>query len=66
MFHFNSTEELKKFICSEVIETSEVAHILGCSRQYIDQLVKEQKLIPIKILNRNKLFYKPDILARKK
>ncbi len=65
MFHFNNTEELKKFICSEVIETTEAAHILGCSRQYIDQLVKEQKLIPVKILNRNKLFYKPDILARK-
>ena len=65
MFHFNNTEELKKFICSEFIETTEAAHILGCSRQYIDQLVKEQKLIPVKILNRNKLFYKPDILARK-
>ena len=66
MFHFQNYVALKDFICSEIVETTEAANILGCSRQYIDQLVKEQQLIPIKILNRNKLFYKPHVLARKK
>ena len=59
---FNNTNELKMYIAKEVIETKEVADILGCSRQYVNKLVKEQKIIPIKILNKNKLFYKPDIL----
>lgn len=59
---FNNTYELKMYIAKEVIETKEVADILGCSRQYVNKLVKEQKIIPIKILNKNKLFYKPDIL----
>ncbi len=62
IIEFNNIDDLKDFISNEIIESKEVADILGCSRQYIDQLVKEQKIIPVKILNKNRLFYRPDIL----
>lgn len=66
MYTFKNDGDLKKFIADEVIETKDAADILGCSRQYIDQLVKQEKLVPIKFLNKNKLFLKKDILARVK
>lgn len=66
MYNFSSSEELKKFIVSEVINTSEAAAILNCSRQNIDDLVKRNKLIPIKTYPRDKLFFKADVAARVK
>ncbi len=66
MFHFKNYEELKMFVNEQIIETKEVAQILGCSRQYVDQLIKENKIVPIKVLNKNRLFYKPDVLKLKK
>ncbi len=41
------------------------SYILGCSRQYLNKLVKEGKITPIKETTRDKLFYKQDILTRK-
>jgi hypothetical protein len=64
MYNFKNDEELKSFIASGVINTSEAASILNCSRQNIDDLVRRNKLIPIKIYPRDKLFLKSDVLAR--
>lgn len=66
MYTFNSREELAAFIVSEVINTSEAREILGCSRQNIDDLIKRGKLIPIRILAKDKWFFKSDVLSRKK
>ena len=66
MFDLENKQELINFISENVIGTAEASEILGCSRQYIDQLVKQGKLIPIKQLSNNKLFLKSDINARKK
>lgn len=66
MYNFDSDEILKSFIASEVINTSEAASILNCSRQNIDDLVRRGKLVPIKIYPRDKLFFKPDVEARVK
>jgi len=66
LFDLENKQELINFISENVIGTAEASEILGCSRQYIDQLVKQGKLIPIKQLSNNKLFLKSDINARKK
>lgn len=66
MYHFDTEEELFDFLQDNIISTMEAAEILGCSRQYIDQLVKENKLVPVKIYPRNKIFLKSTVLARKK
>ncbi len=64
MYNFKTENELKNFISNNIISTSEAAEILNCSRQYINQLVKENKLIPVKKINYITLFLKSDIEAR--
>lgn len=64
MYNFTSDEELKQFIADNIISTGEAAEILGCSRQYVNQLIKENKLNPIKKINYITLFLKSDIEAR--
>ncbi|MBS4869324.1 MAG: helix-turn-helix domain-containing protein [Eubacterium sp.] len=66
MYHFTNNEELKQFIADNIISTGETAELLGCSRQYINQLIKENKLIPIKKINYITLFLKSDVEARLK
>jgi hypothetical protein len=66
MYHFTTDEELKQFIADNIISTGEAAELLGCSRQYINQLIKENKLIPIKKINYITLFLKSDVEARLK
>lgn len=66
MYNFTTDEELKQFITDNIITTGEAAELLGCSRQYINQLVKENKLIPIKKINYITLFLKSDVEARLK
>lgn len=66
MPEFNTAKELRDFISENVISTGEAAEILGCSRQYINQLVKENKLIPVKKINYITLFLKSDVEARLK
>ncbi|MDC2863877.1 DNA-binding protein [Bacillus sp. BP-3] len=65
MYNFKGKEELVKFISEETVNTTEAVSILGCSRQYIHQLVTEKKLVPIKEMPRDRLFFKQDILDRK-
>ena len=64
MYQFNSREELIKYLSKNIINTNEAAEILNCSRQNIDDLVKRKKLIPIRVLPRDRLFLKEDILTR--
>ncbi|WP_020062172.1 hypothetical protein [Bacillus sp. 123MFChir2] len=65
MYKFETKEELIGFINDEIVNTSEALDILECSRQYLNKLVKEEKLIPIKETVRDRLFFKQDILNRK-
>lgn len=63
-YHFDSDEELKLFIADNIVTTMEAADIMKCSRQNIDDLVRREKLTPLKQTQRDKLFWKADILAR--
>ena len=66
MFYFTTVEELNECIIDTIISTGEAAELLGCSRQYVNQLVKENKLLPIKKINYITLFLKSDVEARLK
>lgn len=57
-------EAAKKLLNEQVVSTAEVANMLGCTRQYIHKLVKSGQLEPIRVLDRDRLFWKEDILAR--
>jgi len=61
---FQNKEDLANFIANEVINTSEAIEILGCSRQYLNKLVKAGKLTPIKEMSRDRIFFKSDIVER--
>lgn len=65
MYTFKTKEELMTFIADNIITSKEAAELLGCSRQNIDDLVKRNKLIPVRVLPRDRLFFKEDVLARK-
>ena len=53
--------DMISFVRSRLIDTSEAARILGCSRQYINQLVKQGKLHPILSESNNRLFLLSEI-----
>ena len=57
-----SADDIKKLISQSVIDTAEACEILGCSRQYINELVSKEKLIPIKTNEKSTLFMKSDVL----
>ncbi|MGC7872599.1 DNA-binding protein [Desulfosporosinus sp. SYSU MS00001] len=65
MYHFETKEELTKYLAEEIINTAEAVEILGCTRQNIDDLVKRKKLVPIKVFPRDRIFFKSDVISRK-
>ena len=56
--------ELECFIKDQIINTKDATEILNCSRQNIDDLVKREKIKPIKEWKKNKIFFKSDLLKR--
>ena len=56
--------ELECFIKDQIINTKDATEILNCSRQNIDDLVKREKIKPIKEWKNNKIFFKSDLLKR--
>ena len=59
-----TAEDFKTFASERVINAAEAAKILNCSRQYINELVKTEKLHPIKATEKNTLFLKSEVLRR--
>jgi len=58
-------EDFRRFISCRIVNTMEAAELLGCSKQNIEDLIRRDKLHPVKINARNKLFLKSEILQRK-
>lgn len=54
-------EDIVGFLINRVVDTSEVSQLIGCSRQYINQLVNQGKIKPIKEGANNNLFMRSDI-----
>ncbi len=59
-----STDDFILFTRFSVINTQEASTLLNCSRQNIDDLIKRNKIAPIKVYPKNKLFLKSDIERR--
>ena len=57
------TEELlDRYALNRFISTGESTDILHCSRQNIDDLVKRNKISPVDIKAKNKMFFRSDIM----
>lgn len=61
-YYFESVDELRAFLETEAITTSEAVEIIGCSRQNLKQLVDHKTLVPLKQTSKERLFLKDDVL----
>ena len=61
-----SLEDFCNFIRLRIINSSEAANILGCSRQNIDDLTKRGKLHPVRTDSKNKLYLRNEVIQRQK
>ena len=59
-----TAEDFRAFASERIINAAEAAEILNCSRQYVNELVKTEKLHPIKLSEKNTLFLKSEVLRR--
>ena len=59
-----SVDDFHTFASKRIINTAEATDILNCSRQYISELVRTGKLHPVKVLEKNMLFLKSEVLRR--
>jgi hypothetical protein len=66
VYKFDSKEELLTFISQEVLTTSEAIKFLEISRQRMSKLINDGKVIPIKKLRGDSLFFRADIEEKKK
>jgi hypothetical protein len=57
-------DDLSRFVKYNVVVTAEVAEMLSCSRQNIDDLMRRNKLVPLKAYQSGKLFLKSDVERR--
>lgn len=59
-----SMDDFRDFVVHRVINSAEAAELLDCSRQNISDLIKRNKLHPIKTSDKNTLFLKSEVLKR--
>ena len=57
-------EDLVSIVNNGMVNSAEAAQMLGCSRQNIEDLIKRDKIQPIQVKEKNKLFFRDDILKR--
>ena len=56
-------EDMVDFVTNRLVDTTEATKILGCSRQYINQMVKEGRITPLRSESNNRLFLLSEIEA---
>ena len=61
-----SLEDFIGFVQHRIVNANEACQLLGCSRQNIDDLMKRDKLHPIRKDAKYKLFLKSEIMQRRK
>ena len=61
-----SLRDFCRFVQVRVINATEACQLLDCSRQNIDDLVKRNKLHPIRTESKHKLFLRNEVVQRKK
>ena len=61
-----SLDDFCRFVQYRVVNSAEAAAILDCSRQNINDLIRRDKLHPVRNDARNKLFLRNEVIQRKK
>ena len=59
-----SSDDFREFVVHRVINSAEAAELLDCSRQNIKDLIRRNKLHPIKSTEKNTLFLKSEVMKR--
>ncbi len=59
-----SSSDFKSFVEHRIINAAEVAELLDCSRQNVNDLVKRNKLHPVKATDKSTLFLKSEVMKR--
>ena len=59
-----TADDFRTFVTERIVNTPQAADLLGCSRQYINELVRTGKLQPIISTDKNTMFLKSDLLKR--
>jgi hypothetical protein len=59
-----SAGDLTLFIRENILNTTEAAEILSCSRQNVDDLIRRKKLNPIKMYPKGNIFLKSDVIGK--
>jgi len=57
-------DDITMFVRHNLINTAEATELLKCSRQNIEDLIRRNKITPIKAFPKGKLFLKSDITQR--
>ena len=60
-----TADDFRVFASERIVNAAEAAEILNCTRQYVNELVKTEKLHPVKVSEKNTLFLKSEVLKRK-
>ena len=59
-------DEIKRLFQYRVINSAEAAELLNCTRQNIEDLVRRDRLFPVKTMPKGKLFLKGEVESRRK
>ncbi|MFE6140090.1 DNA-binding protein [Bacillus sp. NPDC057893] len=61
MYELETKEDVKQFVNEYILTAAEVMELLNIARARLNQLVKTERLIPLKQVNNVNLFWKPDV-----
>ncbi|MCQ2508052.1 MAG: DUF2442 domain-containing protein [Dorea sp.] len=59
-----SKDDFLSFVKERIISTTEVTELMGCTRQYVNELTKKGKIHPVKEDAKTKYYLKSEILQR--
>ncbi|EJQ92964.1 hypothetical protein BWGOE3_25190 [Bacillus mycoides] len=61
MYELETREDVKQFVDEYILTAAEVLELLNITRSRLNQLVKTERLIPLKQVTIVSLFWKPDV-----
>lgn len=61
MHELQTKEDVKQFVNEYILTSAEVLELLDISRSRLNQLIKAERLIPLKQVKIVSLFWKPDV-----
>ncbi|MFP7171963.1 DNA-binding protein [Terribacillus halophilus] len=65
MYRFENKEQLIQFLQQNVLTSSEAIEFLGITRGRLSQLIKSEKIVPVKRSGKDSWFLREDLEVRK-